>query len=238
MFISGFGPFQRIKDNPSFNAVKNLLTDRKIALLPRDAKFISQWKTLIHFYGKNVKVYLHSDDDTIKSLFSELNLVDALSESNLEIYFDFPPNFKLLAIPCVVAYDYVAKMAEFYWSFPFKYAIHVGVGHAGNYKLELLGNVKYSKTDIYGNLPQLLPKTARHTILPIPQVFNRLSKKYKVDLSCDAGGYVCDYTMAISNHFSHGKSVFIHVPSDGDVSEMTDFIKDVIKIIDDNFEQI
>ena len=233
MFITGFGPFRNITDNPSFETVKHFVQDHCKVILANDVFVIKEWIKLIHFYGPGRIVYIHSMDDKIKQLFDALDVTDNREKANMEIFFEFTSLSlpSILPISCAVSYEYVQKITEFYWTHDFKYCIHVGVGLPGQFKLELLGNINYNKPDIYATLPKVVPKRALHTVLPIPQVFEALKSKYNVALSTDAGAYVCDYTLAISNHYSNRRSLFIHVPSDGKVPEMIAFVQDVISIL-------
>eukprot|EP00835_Amoeboradix_gromovi_P001844 NODE_93_length_21581_cov_0.291919.p7 type:complete len:257 gc:universal NODE_93_length_21581_cov_0.291919:10417-11187(+) len=235
MFITGFGPFPRVKENPSLEVVKSFIGDNRLAILPRDKFVITEWVKLVlnNFYGSFVKLFVGSTDSCILDLLGSLQITDNSSESNLRLFFDFN-EVKLpvcLPICCAVSYEYVQKIIEFYWKQPFQYSIHVGVGQPGAYKLELLGNINHSSPDIYDSLPTVVPFKSVHTVLPVAQVFRRLRDKFNVELSTDAGSYVCDYTMAIANYCSRGRSLFIHVPSDGQVSEMIRFVNEVNSIL-------
>ena len=232
--ITCFGPFTRIKDNPSIPCIKQYLKDKNKILLPKES--VLEWidcEKSVRLYNNGL-VYLHTNDAHIIKSFESFKTTNLIEEAQLEIYFD-PIHFKstctndysLLCMP--VSYIFVNNLLKLYKDLELTYSIHIGVGLAGPFVIELLGNIQYITPDIYGHLPDFIPKKPIHTKLPIPQIFESLKSIYftNLKLSTNPGSFVCDYTMLMSNYYTSNSSVFLHIPSNGIQNENTEFVKRV-----------
>lgn len=83
------------------------------------------------------------------------------------------------------------------------------------------------------------------TSFPVLEIQNRLrSQFHKVNISQDAGRYLCNYVYFKSLYwchkkYSHGRVLFIHVPPFTKISEdkQCKFIQDLMKVLQQSFEE-
>ncbi len=121
-----------------------------------------------------------------------------------------------------VVYEVVSEEIPMLWdTIKPMMCVHVGVSPYARVRLEKFGrNFCYDKGDIYRRLPignlccQGGPDTLR-TVFNVEEVSKAVSAKnpeVEVDVSEDAGRYLCDFIYYTSLHRGKAPVVFVHVP--------------------------
>jgi pyroglutamyl-peptidase len=134
--------------------------------------------------------------------------------------------FKIITRECPVSYSFVTSTVPSLIDLhkP-KLVIHVGCGPKGGLKLETQAwNTGYMLLDVDGCLPSdakccpSVPHEPLTTLLPAQAIATKLSNKWEIKTSTDAGRYLCEFIFCTSMAHLHGKVVpclFVHVPPVG-----------------------